>query len=135
MGVAANRSEKGVTWTKPGSYDVAFTYDLQTMTLAADVSGGVGSLTRNLSTPLGNLDSLQIHVVDRDPGGQVDFLNATVDGSPLGSFYGNGDWQTFKFPSNTLNDGFTITGTLVIDGTFGTSRELSKVEIGVGRHL
>jgi hypothetical protein len=134
LGVAANRAERGVTWTKPGSYDFSFTYDPQALTLTTNVSGGVGSLTRNLSGPLTNLDSIALHVVDRDVG-QVDLLNAIIDGAPLGSFVGNGAWATYAFPSNSLNDGFVFTGTLVIDGAFSNSSELSKLEIGVGTGL
>jgi hypothetical protein len=137
LGVGANRVEKQVAWAKPGSYDVTFTYDPGTQTLVT--SSSFGSLTYNLPGPLDYMDSFEVIVADRDTGCTVNFTNVIVNGVSLGDFVGNDAFAAYKFSTSDLgvdlNGGFTFTGTIYIDGPFGTSQELSRVEILCGRYI
>lgn len=137
LGVSANRVEQGLTWVKPGTYDVTFTYDPMALTLTTTITGDLTppTLIYNLTGPLAAMDSFEINVADRDTNSQVDFLNVTLDGNPVGSFVGNDAFASYTFPSSTLDDGFTFTGTLVISGPFSGSQELSRVDIQVGQNF
>lgn len=133
IGVGANRVERNYTWVRPGTYPVVFTYDPANLKLTS--TGAYGTLTYNLNAPLQPMDSFEILISDRDTNSQVDFLDVTLEGQPLGSFFGNGGVLVVKLPSADLNDGFTFTGTVSISGNFSISQELSRVDIFVGQNF
>jgi hypothetical protein len=139
LGQGGNRVERDYTWSRPGTHWVAFAYDAETYLTAAavysfDSEAYVDLVFDRFTEPL-ELDSIYILLADRDVDSQVDFLGVEVDGTPLGDFYGYDKVQEFAFPSKELNDGFFLSGYIVLDGPFSFSQELSKVEIIVGRGL
>jgi len=138
LGVAANRVEKGFTWVKPESYDVTFTYVPDGVNSKLVTTGDFGTLTYNLSSPLGYMNAFEIIVADRDADSQVNFTNVsltTLGGSIviLGDFIGNNAFAFYEYMNDDLNDGFTFTGTIELSGPFSFSQELSRVEIKVGK--
>jgi len=146
LGVAANRTAAQVTWVKPGTYDITFSYDPNVPELRTTVVGIANpvneTVVRPLSGPLAAMDSIEIALCDRVPGSQVDLLNVEVDGQPVGTFIGNDDPGLCQFPTFSaaglgvdLNDGFLFTGQLVLDGPFSMSQELSRAEILVGQNF
>jgi hypothetical protein len=148
LGVAANRTAEQVTWAKPGTYDFTFSYDPGVPELRTTVKGVDNAVdetvVRALPGPLAAMDSFEIGVCDRVAGSQVDLLNVTVDGQPVGgiSVVGNDDPTNCQFPKFTaaglgidLNDGFTFTGQLFLDGPFSSSQELTRAEIIVGQNF
>ncbi len=146
LGVAGNRTAEQVTWAKPGTYDFTFTYDpgvpeLRTTVIGVDNAVNE-TVVRSLPGPLAAMDSIEIGVCDRVAGSQVSLLNVVVDGQPIGSIVGNDDLVNCQFPKFTaaglgidLNDGFTFTGQLFLDGPFSTSQELTRAEILVGQNF
>lgn len=132
---AVNRTEADFDWTRPGTYDVTFTYDPVALTLTATTEPGGGYVEFQLTQPLASMDSFEIVVTDRDTNSQVDFGSVMVDGMPVGSFVGDGTQHLYGFPSTMLNDGFTFTGSITIGGNFSNGPERSKVDIVVGRCL
>ena len=134
-----NRVEQGYTWIRPGSHDVVFTYDVVSDELRLTVDASPMLVYPNASQKFGEgsctLDTLnifQIVVADRDTNSQVDFLNVMLDGESIGDFVGTDGYAYYEIPSDALTDGFTFTGTIVLDGLFSNSQELSRVEMLVG---
>lgn len=80
---------------------------------------------------LNSLNYLQLEVVGRDTNCTVDFNNVMLDGESLGSFAGAG-WQNWYVMGIDLSNGFTLTGDIVLSGTFSTSQEKSKIEVKFG---
>jgi hypothetical protein len=146
LGVAGNRTAEQVTWVKPGTYDFTFTYDPGVPELRTTVVGVANPVNETvvhaLAAPLAAMDSIEIAVCDRVPGSQVDLLNVVVDGQPVGTFIGNDDPGVCQFPTFSaaglgvdLNDGFTFTGQLFLDGPFSLSQEFTRAEILVGQNF
>ena len=139
LGQGGNRVERDYVWSRPGTHYVAFAYDAETYLLAAAIysfesKAYVDLVFDRFTEPL-ELDSILIRLADRDVDSQVDFVGVEVDGTALGDFYGDDGAQEFGIPSKDLNDGFFMSGYIVLDGPFSLSQELSKVEILVGRGL
>lgn len=130
LGVAANRVAMHYTWV--ADHVIEFSYD-GASTLTAKVDGT--TLTYNTLTPNQPMNYLQFSVVARDAGATVDLLDLELDGVALGDYSATGAWNTWHTPYPTgldLSGGFTITGRIVLTGSFGSSQELSKVEMLVG---
>lgn len=135
LGVAANRAPAQFTWSKPGTHAAMFSYDPGTDTIYGDVNGTSLSWSNVAATancPPADWNALQFDVVGRDPGVTVQFNNFMIDGNPIGDFDSAGAWKTWTVINYDFSPGFVITGDIVLDGTFGTSQENSKIELGVG---
>jgi hypothetical protein len=80
------------------------------------------------------VDFMIISVVGRDAGTTVDFNNVMLDTNSLGNFSGTGGWFNWTVTGFDFTQGFTVTGDLLLSGTFSTSQEKSKLEMQVGCH-
>lgn len=80
---------------------------------------------------LDDLNFLQITIANNDLGTTVNFNDVFLNGASLGSFGGNGTYN-WSVRDDTLYEGFTITGTVRLLGTFGTDPDLSMLEIKAG---
>lgn len=125
------------------SFDFTFQYDQANNKLVSTILGG--TLTyNNWSTQLvtlgktkgaADLNAFQVTVKQGDVGSKVYLTDMVLDGNALGSFYGvdtlNKDWLVTGSSMN-LTDGFTLTGTLWLEGPFSGSQENSAVNLTAG---
>ena len=152
LGLPANRVETDLTWAEWNK--VTFTFDRANNQLTTEVDPGADGIDIVTLVYLGvsdqivalgkqftldDLNIMQITLANDDENTTVNFNDvflfngAFPNGVSLGSFGGNGlfDWMVQDFD---FSQGFKITGTLHLIGSFSNSEELSKLEIKVG-HL
>jgi hypothetical protein len=141
LGLFANRTEGQVTWAETNQ--ITFTYSSAEDKLITQVSNSNGTFSTEFAGvanaviahgkdfTVHDLNFLQITIVNGDINTTVNLNDAFLNGASLGSFGGNGrhDWSV---TDNTLNQGFTITGTLHLIGPFGTDPAVSMLEIKAG---
>jgi hypothetical protein len=75
---------------------------------------------------------MAFHVVNRDVGTTVNLNDLTLGSYNLGSYEGVG-WSTWNATGFDFSQGFTVTGTIALGGTFGSSQERSKLELQFGK--
>jgi hypothetical protein len=78
-----------------------------------------------------DVNLLSFVVANRDQPSNAAVNDIVFDGVPLGSVTAPG-FNTFNGIGIDFSQGFTLTGTLVLSGPFGSSRENSRVEILAG---
>jgi hypothetical protein len=145
LGEVANREETDITWVVPGDNNITFSYDRANDMLTTTVVNTEGTFTLvypNLSSQIAalgktftvdDLNIMQIDVVNRDEATIADFVNVDLDGNSLGDFVSSG-FETWMVSDYDFSQGFTITGKLILEGSFSNDQELSKLQIMVG-HL
>jgi hypothetical protein len=83
-------------------------------------------------------DTAQLAIANRDIDTTVNLNNVMLGSFALGDFDGGlggdsvDDWQNWTIAGFDFSDDFTLTADLELDGTFGSSQELSKVEFLMG---
>lgn len=132
LGVAGNRNAQNINWASgPTTFDFTFTYDPVTDTLTSTVAGNA-PLTYTFAPDL-VIDVLQLDVVDRDTTGEIWLTNLMVNGESAGDFLVGGEgYNTWMLTDIASGPGLTVTGTINRTGTFGSSQELSKIQILAG---
>jgi len=141
LGLLANRLATEVTWAETNQ--VTFTYSSAEDKLTTQVTNDNG--TSSLEFPgvaaaitaqgktfaASDINFLQITIVNGGTNTMVNLNDVFLNGVSLGSFGGNGpyDWTV---RDDTLNTGFTITGTLHLLGGFGNDPAASMLEIKAG---
>jgi len=144
LGAPQPRVVRNMTWVA-GTNTITIVYDQALASLTATVvnSNGTFSLAntnlvadlaaKGKTHTLADLNIMQITVASRDTGTSAALQNVVLDGASLGSFSGPTpsllDWMV---NGAQLSDGFTLTGNLVLNGTFSGSQENSRVEIKAG---
>lgn len=114
------------------------------ITLNYDAAGGTltfvveASRTFTMTTafsPASPVNYLQMTVAGRSAGVTVGFENVVVDGQSFGDFDAAGALRDWNFTGAGLADGFTLTGDLVIGGTFTrtTTDELNRLGFKIGQ--
>jgi predicted ribosomally synthesized peptide with SipW-like signal peptide len=144
LGIGSNRVEKDLTWQS--NNNITFTYDKLADKLITTVDAGkdgtidvtleypnvaskVQSVTGKLIT---DVDFLVINVVCRHSDTKVDFNNVKLDGYSLGNFHAEySQWKTWTVTDLDFSQSFTISGDIVLTGTFSGGEEWSKVELMV----
>ncbi|WP_420628652.1 hypothetical protein [Candidatus Leptofilum sp.] len=143
LGVGANRNERNIQWAETNS--ISWTYtpvsDMMNVTVSntngdysleyPDVSLQLEALGKTYSE--NDLNIMQITLVDRDQG-SVFLQNVMLDDQALGNFTGE-DWNHWMVKDFDFSQGFELTGTLSLVGTFSNSQERSKVEFHVGYQI
>jgi predicted ribosomally synthesized peptide with SipW-like signal peptide len=133
LGNGANRSEAGYTWVTPGSHDVEVSYDSTLNQVTAMIGGTSVTHTAGLVC---EPDALQFSIVARDAGTSVALNNVDLGGNALGDFLvSEGDaseWVTWNVSGFDFSSDFTFSGDLDLNGSFGSSQELSKVQVDFG---
>jgi hypothetical protein len=129
LGDGANRNEVDAVWgasnhikfeyTPGGSDNLKVTVDATSQKV----------LTYDLGDA-GPLNYLQITVVDRQSGANVDFKNVTLNGHSLGDFTATG-WNDWQVTGLDLTGGFVIEGDIELSGA-QPKGEVNKVELKVG---
>ena len=140
---------QNLTWIRPGTNQVTFSYDAIAHTLTSVVNNNPAPVFNNFA-PTGPVNYMRIVVVERDSTSTVNFSNVTLDGRPLGSFTTNtpdpqagcftlvvgqpaNSWCSWRVTGYDVTQGFALTGNVDLNGDFGsTDPEASKVEIVVG---
>lgn len=148
LGTGTNRVEAGLGWmTDPAnpltSFDFTFQYD-QTMDRLASTIFGQTIYWNNWSTTLAprgktkgaaDLNAFQISIGDRDTASSVYLTNLVLDGLGLGNFIpADGAFENWLVTGSDMNltDGFTLTGTLWLQGAFSGTQENSVVNLTAG---
>lgn len=143
LGIGANRAQRQMTWAQ-GVNQIVFTYDPNNDKLSTTVTNGNGSYLleySNFSTqliakgrinPPSKMNVMQITVSDRTAGSTVAFNNVILDGTPLGNFAMPGQFADWMVENYDFGAGFTLTGEVVLSGSFSDSQELSRVELKIG---
>ena len=140
---------QNLTWIRPGTNQVTFSYDAIAHTLTSVVNNNPALVFNNFA-PTGPVNYMRIVVVERDSASTVNFSNVTLDGRPLGSFTTNtpdpqagcftlvagqpaNSWCSWRVTGYDVTQGFALTGNVDLNGDFAsTDPEASKVEIVVG---
>ena len=106
-------------------------------TSIADPAGNTKSLSYDFDDKavgpkcdVASWDTMDINVVDRQDPFNLRFNNVTLDGNSLGNF-GEEGWKNWTVTGFDFTKSFTLTGDLVVDGTW-TGSETSKLQISVG---
>jgi hypothetical protein len=140
----SNRTAADVTWAEINQ--ITFTYNSTEDKLVAQVSNINGTFSAEYPGiayeiqahgkrfTVNDLNYIQITIGNGDTNATVNLNDAFLNGDSLGSFGGNGlhAWSVRK---NTLNNGFIITGTLHLLGSFGTDPKLSILDIKAGHQI
>ena len=149
LGVGSNRVEAdypapGTTWPE-GRYAVTFAFDKPADKITTSIDGpgapgvtpAVATVAKSLEYPLAapacassDWDTLDILLADRLDPAELSFENVTLDGFPLGDFETEG-WTNWTVTGVDLGKGFTLSGELVVKGTWG-SNETSKLQVTAG---
>ncbi len=157
LGVGANRVETNFKWAD-GTYEFEFTYDPNadggegelTQSLKAtgaststdltfsDVASELSDAAANNTNDLikicddpADFDTVEVVVADRDTG-NIDLTNLKVDGAATSPDTFTATGFNVTRLSGDFADGFTFSGTITREGSFGTSQELSRIELLVG---
>lgn len=154
LGTAGNRVERNINWmTDPNnpltSFDFIFQYDAATDQLVSTISGSTiptgtiywnnwstGLASRGKTKDEDDLNAFQISITLRDANSSVYLTDMVLDGTALGSFNGvmstTQNWLVTGSDMN-LTDGFTMTGTLWLQGPFlNGGQENSAVNLSAG---
>ena len=136
--------ERDVAWA--ATNDATFQYDAMNDELVAtivNVNGTYNLTYPNLSTQItsfgktfnvADLDFMQISVYARHVGTTVTFDNFQLDAASLGTFSATyNSVNTWMVSSYAFSSGFTVTGQILLSGTFSGGDEVSKIELTVGR--
>jgi|GEM_PF-2808798 len=131
LGVGGNRVEQDYTWAS-GETPVVVGYDEVNDEVYGKVGGNptLTKLANPDACPVGEWDTVQISVVNRDIGTTVNLNDVVVDTIALGDFVGAG-WNNWTLTGYAFGSGFELTADLELAGTF-TGDEVSKVEVLVG---
>ena len=138
LGVGANRSAQNLSWNKPGTHQLTIAYDATTQLLSTTV-GENTPISRSLAGAACSVwDTAQVAVLNRDSGTTVNLNNVMLGSFALGSFNGGvggdsvDDVQNWTITGFDFTQNFTMTAELELDGVFGNSQELSRVEFLMG---
>jgi len=123
-----------------GSDAITFAYDAGADLLSTEIviAGEVFTLeypnaaaqTETLTgCALADMSRLVFTLDAGDASTSVVLQDAFLDGTELGSLSGAGGPNVFELTGLDFSSGFTITGNLVVSGTFGSDPDLSFVEI------
>lgn len=134
-----NRTQAQFSWVNPGSNAVTFTYDPVADKLVATAGATTleyPDISAHAGCPVGDWDVMQIYIANRDDGTTVNFNDVMLGDYALGSFSGGtgaaGNTHSWTVTGYDFGQGFTISGSIQLAGTFSFSQELSKVEIDCG---
>jgi hypothetical protein len=148
LGTAGNRVAQQLNWMTDAnnpltSFDFTFKYDQANDKLVSTILNSTISWN-NWSTSLASrgktkgaadLNAFQISIGNRDAGSSVYLTDMVLDGTALGGFSGANpsylDWLVTGSDMN-LTDGFTLSGTLWLQGPFSGSQENSVVNLTAG---
>jgi len=144
VGTGSHRTERDVTWA--ATNDATFQYDAindELIATIANVNGTYDLTYPNLSsqiTTLGktfnvaDMDFMQISVYARHAGTTVTFDDFQLDASSLGTFSATyNSVNTWMVSNYDFSTGFTVTGQILLSGTFSGGDEVSKIELTVGK--
>lgn len=143
---APPRSATDITWVS-GTNNVEWTFDPNTDSMTTTVTNSNGGspfvlnysnfaadlITKGKTLGLNQITEMQINVADRDnPGTSVAFNNVMLDGNPLGDFTAPGINSFWTVSNFDFASGFTLTGDIVLAGSFSGSQEKSRVGLTLG---
>ncbi|MAU01362.1 MAG: hypothetical protein CL608_29835 [Anaerolineaceae bacterium] len=143
LALGTNRNEANIQWAETNG--VSFSLNRLTDSLNVTIVNGNGTYSLdypNVSSQLAalgktytvdDLNIMQITLVDRDEG-EVLLQNAMIDGQTLGDFSGD-NWNHWMVSGYDFSQGFELTGTLLLTGSFSNSQEMSKIEFRVGHQF
>lgn len=144
IGTASHRTERDVTWA--ATNDATFQYDAindELLATIVNINGTFNLSYPNLSTQItsfgktfnvADLDFMQISVYARHVGTTVTFDDFELDAAPLGTFSATyNSVNTWMVSNYAFSAGFTVTGQILLSGTFSGGDEVSKIELTVGK--
>jgi hypothetical protein len=142
---ADRRSARDVTWVA-GANDVAFTFDPALDRLTTTVSNSAGEFSLEfpgLATAIAALSSgrfgtddlnvVRIRILDRDVDSRVVLRAVELDGEALGDVAADGDGDAvWTIHGHDFAAGFTLRGTIELEGRFSARADRSRIDIEVG---
>lgn len=139
LGSGDNRVDADVDWVQNGKTEVSFSYDPSEDKLIATAGSAMleyTNLSENmpLSCQLADVDRAQLSILARDEGTSVK-LSAELDGIILSEIAENGtanETISLFIQNIDISSGFMLEGTVEINGSFGQSQELSRIELNFG---
>lgn len=138
LGVPAGRTAQNLSWTVPGTESLVVAYDSSANTISTTIGSNPASVKSLAGAVCTAWDTAQLAIANRDVDTTVNLNNVMLGSFALGDFDGGvggdsvDDWQNWTITGFDFSDDFTFTADLELDGTFGSSQELSKVEFLMG---
>jgi hypothetical protein len=127
LGVASNRVEANFNWNSPGSFPFTFEYDR-----LGDISVTINGETLGYNGVLfSDINALLVTVASRDQNSTARLEDLVVNSEPISVNNPVDGLVTEAFRIDDVDQG-VVTGTIVLDGSFSNSQELSRIEIRVG---
>lgn len=127
LGVGSNRVETNFNWNSPGTFPFTFNYD-RNGDIDVEVNGRSLSYSGITFT---DIDTLLVTVASRDQNSSARLEDLEVNGQPITVTNPTNGVIAEAFRIADVSTG-QITGTIILDGPFSNSQELSRVEIKVG---
>ncbi|MFH1984413.1 MAG: VPLPA-CTERM sorting domain-containing protein [Pseudomonadota bacterium] len=127
-------------WGNSNHFEIAYTKSDNQVSVSMDVdpstsNGFEYSLTYDNFTP-SSLNYIQFEVVSRDTTGSVWLTDLKLNDEDLGSYGSsnpNDGWHTWNITGEDWTNGFTIMGTMNIDGPFAKlNSEQNKIDFKFG---
>lgn len=144
---SGTRTEKSLNYTNTGSYTFSIVFNPATNTFVSNttINGTTYSTTfNNVTTRLqadgksnnpSTINLMRLSVRTQTGNSSIVVSNLTIDGLPVNGNYGringngNSEWYA---ATNLLNNGFTVSGTVTMAGSFSNSAEGQRIEISFG---
>ena len=123
--------KQGTQWAASNDFTFSYLPELDRLALSFRVDQQDFTLHYDGFTPSGDLNYIQLTLADRDDPATVSVTNLKLGDTSLGALAGAG-WNDWHIVGADLQNGFTLTGTLNLQGPFSNSAEKNKLEIGMG---
>jgi hypothetical protein len=142
-----SRSDQTLNYNTSGSYTFSITYDPSANTFVCTTTIGASSFTNTLPNVSGRLSAdgktalagtinyFGLTVRTNNSSSTITVSNLNLDGLPISGSYSrsndNGESQWHAVYAG-LNNGFTVTGTVTMSGTFANSAEGQRIQFFFG---
>ena len=133
------------------SYNIIIHFTLQyspitnSVTSTSNINGVETTIAKNNLTavaaaagktvPFSEMNFMELQIRTQNATSSVDVTNLTINGQSINGIYtrannpGTGYWHLLNY---NFGSGFTITGTITLTGSFGSSADANKVELTLG---
>lgn len=145
LNVTANRAEAELSYSIIVHFILQYNPLANSVTSTSSVNGVNTSITKNniaavaaaagKSIPLSNMNFMELQVRTQNATSSVDVTNLTINGQSITGTYtranaaGSSYWHLLNYD---FGSGFTMTGTITLTGSFGSTAEANKVEFIFG---
>jgi hypothetical protein len=145
LGTASNRAESDLSYSIIVHFNLQYSPIANSVTTVTNINSVVTTTTKtNISSvaaaagktiPLSQMNFMELQVRTQNATSAIDVSNLIINGQSITGTYtranspGSSYWHLLNYD---FGSGFTMTGTITLTGTFGSSTEANKVEFTFG---